>query len=86
MQTKYLGGSFELAEDLVVGRMGYGAMRLAGPHIFGPPADRAEAGAVLREALALGINHIDTSDYYGPYITNQIIKEALHPYPDGLCW
>lgn len=84
MQTMYLGGSFELAEDLVFGRMGYGAMRLAGPYIFGPPADRAEAIAVLREAVALGINHIDTSDYYGPHITNQIIREALHPYPANL--
>jgi aryl-alcohol dehydrogenase-like predicted oxidoreductase len=64
--------------------MGYGAMQLAGPHVFGPPADRAAAAAVLREAIALGITHIDTSDYYGPYVTNEIIKEALHPYPDGL--
>jgi aryl-alcohol dehydrogenase-like predicted oxidoreductase len=64
--------------------MGYGAMQLAGPHVFGPPADRDEAIAVLREAVRLGITHIDTADFYGPYITNQIIKEALHPYPDGL--
>ncbi len=64
--------------------MGYGAMQLAGPHVFGPPADRDAAVAVLREAVDLGITHIDTSDYYGPYITNEIIKEALHPYPDGL--
>lgn len=64
--------------------MGYGAMQLAGPHVFGPPADRAAAVAVLREAIDLGITHIDTSDYYGPHITNQVIKEALHPYPDNL--
>jgi aryl-alcohol dehydrogenase-like predicted oxidoreductase len=64
--------------------MGYGAMQLAGPHVFGPPADRAAAVAVVREAVALGITHIDTSDFYGPYITNQIINEALHPYPNGL--
>jgi len=64
--------------------MGYGAMQLAGPHVFGPPADRDAAVAVLREAARLGIAHIDTSDYYGPHVTNQIIKEALHPYPDEL--
>lgn len=73
-----------MAEDLTVTRMGYGAMQLAGPYVFGPPADREAAIAVLREVVALGITHIDTSDAYGPYITNQIIKEALHPYPDGL--
>jgi aryl-alcohol dehydrogenase-like predicted oxidoreductase len=73
-----------MAEDLTVTRMGYGAMQLAGPHVFGPPADRDAAVAVLREAVALGITHIDTSDFYGPYVTNQIIKEALHPYPDSL--
>jgi pyridoxine 4-dehydrogenase len=78
------GGTFAMAEDLNVTRMGYGAMRLAGPGIFGPPKDRDEAIAVLREAVKLGITHIDTSDYYGPHITNQIIKEALHPYPDDL--
>jgi pyridoxine 4-dehydrogenase len=78
------GGTFTMAEDLKVTRMGYGAMQLAGPHVFGPPADRDAAMAVLREALELGITHIDTSDYYGPYVTNQIIKEALHPYPDSL--
>jgi aryl-alcohol dehydrogenase-like predicted oxidoreductase len=77
-------GTFPLAEDLTVTRMGYGAMQLAGPHVFGPPADHDAAVAVLREAVALGITHIDTSDFYGPYITNQIIKEALHPYPDSL--
>jgi aryl-alcohol dehydrogenase-like predicted oxidoreductase len=64
--------------------MGYGAMQLAGPGVFGPPRDRREAIAVLREAVALGVNHIDTSDYYGPHVTNQLIQEALHPYPDGL--
>jgi len=73
-----------MAEDLTVTRMGYGAMQLAGPHVFGPPADRDAAVAVLREAVELGITHIDTSDFYGPYVTNQIIKEALHPYPDSL--
>jgi pyridoxine 4-dehydrogenase len=78
------GGTFAMAEDLNVTRMGYGAMRLAGPGIFGPPKDRDEAIAVLREAVELGITHIDTSDYYGPHVTNQIIKEALHPYPDDL--
>jgi aryl-alcohol dehydrogenase-like predicted oxidoreductase len=64
--------------------MGYGAMQLAGPHAFGPPADRNAAIAVLREAVHLGITHIDTADFYGPYVTNEIIKEALHPYPDNL--
>jgi aryl-alcohol dehydrogenase-like predicted oxidoreductase len=78
------GGTFTMAGDLTVTRMGYGAMQLAGPHVFGPPADRDAAVAVLREAMELGITHIDTSDYYGPYVTNQIIKEALHPYPDPL--
>lgn len=73
-----------MAEDLMVTRMGYGAMQLAGPHVFGPPADRKVAVAVLREAVHLGITHIDTSDFYGPHVTNQIIKEALHPYPDDL--
>jgi aryl-alcohol dehydrogenase-like predicted oxidoreductase len=78
------GGTFAMAEDLAVTRMGYGAMQLAGPGVFGPPVDRGAALAVLREAAKLGITHIDTSDYYGPYVTNQIIKEALHPYPDDL--
>ena len=73
-----------MAEDLTVTRMGYGAMQLAGPHVFGPPADRAAAVAVLHEAVALGITHIDTADFYGPHVTNQIIKEALHPYPNSL--
>jgi pyridoxine 4-dehydrogenase len=73
-----------MAADLTVTRTGYGAMQLAGPHVFGPPADRDAAVAVLRGAIELGITHIDTSDYYGPHVTNQIIKEALHPYPDSL--
>lgn len=64
--------------------MGYGAMQLAGPHVFGPPRDRDAAVAVLREAVRLGITHIDTSDYYGPYVTNEIIREALYPYPEDL--
>jgi len=80
-----LGGSFTLpGTTMTVKRMGYGAMQLAGPHVFGPPRDMDAALAVLREAVAAGVNHIDTSDYYGPHVTNQIIKKALHPYPDGL--
>jgi len=67
-----------------VRRLGYGAMQLAGPNVFGPPKDRTEAVAVLREAVASGVNHIDTCDYYGPHVTNQLIREALHPYPDDL--
>jgi pyridoxine 4-dehydrogenase len=82
--TTLPGGTFTMAEDLTVTRMGYGAMQLAGPHVFGPPADRDAALAVLREAMDLGITHIDTSDFYGPHVTNQIIKEALHPYPGSL--
>ncbi|MGZ6040339.1 MAG: aldo/keto reductase family oxidoreductase [Phenylobacterium sp.] len=70
--------------DRTVNRMGYGAMQLAGPGVFGPPKDPAEALAVLREAIAQGVNHIDTSDFYGPHVTNQIIREALHPYPADL--
>ncbi|MDQ0378658.1 aldo/keto reductase family oxidoreductase [Amycolatopsis thermophila] len=77
------GGTFTMAEGLTVGRMGYGAMQLAGPGVFGPPADRDAAVAVLREAVELGVNHIDTADFYGPHVTNEIIREALHPY-DGL--
>jgi pyridoxine 4-dehydrogenase len=76
-------GTFKLG-DRIVRRMGYGAMQLAGPGVFGPPKDRAGAIAVLREAVASGVNHIDTSDYYGPYVTNQLIREALHPYPADL--
>ncbi|MGO9959051.1 MAG: aldo/keto reductase family oxidoreductase [Solirubrobacteraceae bacterium] len=78
------GATFTMALDLTVTRMGYGAMQLAGPHVFGPPADHDGAVAVLREVIELGITHIDTSDFYGPHVTNQIIKEALHPYPDKL--
>jgi pyridoxine 4-dehydrogenase len=76
-------GTFRLG-DRDVNRMGYGAMQLAGPGVFGPPKDRDQAIAVLREAVASGVNHIDTSDYYGPHVTNQIIREALSPYPDNL--
>lgn len=80
-----LGGSFTLpGTSTSLNRMGYGAMQLAGPQVFGPPRDRDAAIAVLREAVAAGVNHIDTSDYYGPHVTNQIIKEALRPYADGL--
>ena len=78
------GGTFTMGGDLTVTRMGYGAMQLAGPGVFGPPADRDAAVAVLREAVELGITHIDTSGYYGPRVTNQIIREALYPYPEDL--
>jgi pyridoxine 4-dehydrogenase len=78
------GGTFTMGADLTVTRMGYGAMQLAGPRVFGPPADRDAAVAVLREAVELGITHIDTSGYYGPRVTNQIIREALYPYPADL--
>jgi len=80
-----LGGAFTLpGTSLTVNRMGYGAMQLAGPQVWGPPRDVDAAIAVLHEAVASGVNHIDTSDFYGPHVTNQIIKRALHPYPDGL--
>jgi pyridoxine 4-dehydrogenase len=80
-----LGGDFTLPGSLItLNRMGYGAMQLAGPHVWGPPRDLDGAIAVLREAVTVGVNHIDTSDYYGPHVTNQIIKQALHPYPDDL--
>jgi len=80
-----LGGSFKLpGASLTVNRMGYGAMQLAGPQVWGPPRDVDAAIAVLREAVAAGVNHIDTSDFYGPHVTNQIIKQALHPYRDDL--
>jgi aryl-alcohol dehydrogenase-like predicted oxidoreductase len=80
-----LGGTFTLpGTSITVNRMGYGAMQLAGPGVWGPPRDPHQAIAVLQEAVAAGVNHIDTSDFYGPHVTNQIIKQALHPYPDGL--
>ena len=83
-QTK-LGGTFTLpGTSISLYRMGYGAMQLAGPEVWGPPRDTDAAIAVLREAIAAGVNHIDTSDFYGPHVTNQIIKKALHPYPAGL--
>jgi pyridoxine 4-dehydrogenase len=80
-----LGGSFTLGKSsLTVNRMGYGAMQLAGPGVWGPPRDPDGAVRVLREAVEAGVNHIDTSDFYGPHVTNQIIRQALHPYPNGL--
>jgi aryl-alcohol dehydrogenase-like predicted oxidoreductase len=80
-----LGGSFTLpATSMTLNRMGYGAMQLAGPEVWGPPRDVDVAIAVLREAVTAGVNHIDTSDFYGPHVTNHIIKQALHPYPDDL--
>jgi aryl-alcohol dehydrogenase-like predicted oxidoreductase len=83
MSTIDKAGTFTLG-GRAVKRLGYGAMQLAGPGVFGPPKDRDAALAVLREAIASGVNHIDTSDYYGPHVTNQIIREALHPYRDDL--
>ncbi|WP_267420030.1 MULTISPECIES: oxidoreductase [unclassified Curtobacterium] len=82
--TTLPGGTFRLADDLELTRVGYGAMQLAGKGVFGPPADRDEAIRVLRTVVELGITHIDTSDYYGPHVTNEIIREALHPYPADL--
>jgi aryl-alcohol dehydrogenase-like predicted oxidoreductase len=80
-----LAGSFTLPDtSMTLNRMGYGAMQLAGPQVWGPPRDVNAAIAVLREAVESGVNHIDTSDFYGPHVTNQIIKRAFHPYPDGL--
>jgi aryl-alcohol dehydrogenase-like predicted oxidoreductase len=84
MSRQLPGGNLKLAGDLMVSRVGFGAMRLAGPEVWGPPKDRNQALAVLREAVELGITHIDTSDYYGPYVVNELIREALHPYPDQL--
>jgi len=84
MPSSSLGGNLTLADDLTISRMGYGAMQLAGPGVFGPPKDRDQALAVLRAAVDLGITHIDTSDFYGPFVVNEIIKEALHPYPNDL--
>lgn len=83
LNTMDKAGTFALG-DRKVTRMGYGAMQLAGPGVFGPPKDRDAAVAVLRAAVEAGIDHIDTSDFYGPHVTNQIIREALHPYPDDL--
>ncbi|MER8626026.1 MULTISPECIES: aldo/keto reductase family oxidoreductase [unclassified Mesorhizobium] len=83
MSTIQKSGTFTLGSHTVK-RLGYGAMQLAGPHVFGPPKDRDAAIAVLREAVASGVNHIDTSDYYGPHVTNQLIREALAPYPQDL--
>lgn len=84
MSTALLGGSLRLTDDLTLSRMGYGTMQLTGPGVWGPPRDRGEAIAVLREAVERGITHIDTSDYYGPHIVNELIREALHPYPKDL--
>lgn len=78
------GGTLTIASDLTITRMGYGAMQLAGPNVFGPPKDHDAAIAVLRAAVDSGITHIDTSDFYGPAVTNELIKEALHPYPAEL--
>ncbi|HEY5338227.1 MAG TPA: aldo/keto reductase, partial [Rhizomicrobium sp.] len=85
-QTKAaLGGAFTFpGTNLTVQRMGYGAMQLAGPGVFGPPKDHGAAVQVLRDAIAAGIDHIDTSDFYGPHVVNKLIREALHPYPKGL--
>jgi pyridoxine 4-dehydrogenase len=84
MTSTLPGGALQLADDLTISRMGYGAMQLAGPGVFGPPKDRDQALAVLREVVELGITHIDTSDFYGPVVVNELIKEALHPYPADL--
>ena len=85
MNTSHLGGTFTLpGTSLTLHRFGYGAMQLAGKGVFGPPRDPDAALAVLREAVEIGINHIDTSDFYGPHVTNQLIKQALHPYPAEL--
>jgi pyridoxine 4-dehydrogenase len=85
MQQTTLGSDFTIpGTSIRLNRMGYGAMQLAGPQVWGPPRDVDEAIAVLREAVGSGVNHIDTSDYYGPHVTNQLIKQALDPYPDGL--
>jgi aryl-alcohol dehydrogenase-like predicted oxidoreductase len=85
MTTQNLGGRFTFPDtSMSATRIGFGAMQLPGPGVFGPPKDHAEAIAVLRDVIALGINHIDTSDFYGPHVANQLIKEALHPYPKDL--
>ena len=84
MANSVPGGTLRLADDLVISRMGFGAMQLAGPGVFGPPRDRDQALAVLREAVDRGVTHIDTSDFYGPVTVNELIREALHPYPADL--
>ncbi|MEV1159878.1 oxidoreductase [Micromonospora chokoriensis] len=84
MSENLPGGPLTLADGLTLSRMGYGAMQLAGPRAFGPPRDREQALAVLREAVDLGVRHIDTSDFYGPVVVNELIREALHPYPEDL--
>ncbi|WP_406059908.1 oxidoreductase [Micromonospora sp. NBC_00860] len=84
MSENLPGGALTPADGLTLSRMGYGAMQLAGPGVFGPPRDREQALAVLREAVELGVRHIDTSDFYGPFVVNELIREALHPYPKGL--
>src|ERR1700693_3323658 len=77
-------GTFKIGNDLSVHRLGYGSMQITGPGVWGEPADRAEALAVLRRTVELGINLIDTADSYGPYVSEELIREALHPYPAGL--
>ncbi|MFF0150097.1 oxidoreductase [Micromonospora sp. NPDC005203] len=84
MSENLPGGPLTLADGLTLSRMGYGAMQLAGPGVFGPPRDREQALAVLREAVDSGVRHIDTSDFYGPVVVNELIREALHPYPEDL--
>jgi aryl-alcohol dehydrogenase-like predicted oxidoreductase len=84
MASALAAGTLTLADDLVLTRMGYGSLQLPGPGVFGPPRDRDEAIAVLREAVALGVRHIDTADYYGPEVSNELIREALYPYPEDL--
>ncbi|CCH15719.1 oxidoreductase [Micromonospora lupini] len=84
MSDNLPGGSLTPADGLTLSRMGYGAMQLAGPGVYGPPRDRAQALAVLREAVDRGVRHIDTSDFYGPVVVNELIREALHPYPEDL--
>ncbi|MFI6233634.1 oxidoreductase [Micromonospora sp. NPDC050784] len=84
MSENLPGGALTPADGLTLSRMGYGAMQLAGPGVFGPPRDPEQALAVLREAVDLGVRHIDTSDFYGPFVVNELIREALHPYPQGL--
>ena len=84
MPSTVPGGTLKLADDLIISRVGYGAMQLAGPNVFGPPSDRKQALAVLREAVELGVTHVDTADFYGPTVVNELIREALYPYPAEL--